>query len=245
LTILKNDLLKEIQNPAYKGALKQYAGDSAAINAIDDGFNEGLSMEPEIIAKTLAGMSKAESELWRMGFARSVVNRLRDTGRAGADRAEALYSPKYLTRIRAAFKDVPSGRKFLQQLALERRMSRTREAVRGNSTTASQLAEGQEAAAESETIRQNVSLAGSFGRGDILGGFLNLVSRAKNTATGMRPEVADRIIELLTSKDPAVVRQAQALVQAELNKIAKGAKRPGQIEKAVIGGGLAAIGLRN
>ena len=41
-----------IENPIYKRALQQYSGDSAAVNAIDEGFGEGLSLEPELIGKT-------------------------------------------------------------------------------------------------------------------------------------------------------------------------------------------------
>ena len=170
--MLKSHLLDAIENPIYKRALKQYSGDSAAVNAIGEGFEEGLSMEPELIGKTLANLSTSEADLWRMGLARRVVNQLRDTGRAGTNRAEILHSPKFMDRLKAAFSDTQSGRDFIRKIELERRMFRTRQAVEGNSTTAQQLAEGMEAGVEAEGFRQNASLAGNLIKGDVGSAFL-------------------------------------------------------------------------
>lgn len=241
LTILKKDLLGAIDNPTYKGALKQYAGDSASVNALQDGFDEGLSMEPELISKTLAGMSNTEAELWRLGFARRVVNQLRDSGRSGANRAEILHAPKFMDRMKAAFSDSRTGREFMQKLNLERRMFRTRQAVEGNSTTAQQLAEGQEAGVEAEAIRQNTSLAGSIFKGDLGSAFLNLISRAKNSATGLRPEVADEIVRLLTTKSPGDMLKARSLITRETNKLNSRQATPGKISQGVGLGGFGAI----
>jgi GH24 family phage-related lysozyme (muramidase) len=241
LTILKRDLLNAIRNPEYKTALKQYAGDSAAVNALDEGFEDFLKSEPEMITKRLTDMSPGEADLARLGLARKVVNQLRDSGRAGTDRADILYSPKYLDRIRAAFKDVPSGREFMRKLMLERRMSRTRQSLVGNSSTASQLAEGGEAGAEAENIRHAADLGGKLVRGDMIGALVSWVGRAKNMATGLRPEVADEIIRMLTSKDPAKVRQAQQLVEKEVAKLTKRQGMPKRVEQGVTLMGLGAI----
>lgn len=241
LTILKKDLLGAIQNPAYKKALNQYAGDSAAVNAIDEGFENGLTMEPEAIETTLKGLSQAEADLWRLGFARKIVNQLRDTGRAGTNRAEILYSPKYLDRMRAAFKDSPTGKNFMQKLNMERRMSRTKAAAEGNSTTAQQLAEGMEAGVEAENIRQAADLGGKLARGDLIGALVSWVGRAKNLATGLRPEVADQIIRMLTSKDPATVSRAQKLVEQEIVKLQRRQGAPKRVEQGVTTLGLGSI----
>jgi hypothetical protein len=179
--------------------------------------------------------------LWRMGFARAIVNKLRDTGRAGSNRAEILFSPKYMDRMNVAFRGNKSAREFQKKLMLERRMARTRQAVEGNSTTAQQLAEGAEAGVEAQQVRDNVNFAGSVAKGDVVGAFLNVIGRARNAMTGMRPEVADQIIKMLTSRDPDVVRRAQTLVQKELDKINRRGGRPRAIENVVTGAGLASI----
>jgi hypothetical protein len=241
LTILKKDLLGAIKNPLYKRALNQYAGDSAAVNAIDDGFENGLSMEPDAIGETLRALSKSEADLWRLGLARKVVNQLRDTGRAGTNRAEILNSPKYLDRLRAAFKDSPTGKDFMRKLALERKMVQTREAVRGNSTSAKQLAEGMEAGVEAENVRDAIDMTTQLASGNYFGAALKWLNRAKNTATGLRPEVADQIIKMLTSKDPAMVARAQQLVQREIAKLTRRQGTAGRVEQGVNVSGFGAI----
>jgi hypothetical protein len=242
LTILKKDLLDAIQNPLYKRALKQYSGDSAAVNAIDEGFEEGLTMEPEAIAKTLQGMSKTDADLWRLGLARKIVNQLRDSGgRQGTNRAEILFSPKYLDRMRAAFKDSATGKDFMRKLALERKMVQTRDAVRGNSTSAKQLAEGMEAGVEADNIRDALDMGSKLASGNYMGALVSWLGRAKNMATGLRPEVADQIIRMLTSKDPQTIRRAQQLVQAEIAKLTRRQGTAGRVEQGVTTLSLGAI----
>lgn len=241
LTILKQDFMRAIQNPAYKRALNQYAGDSAAVNAIDDGFEAGIKMEPDAIAQTLKGMTQAEADLWRLGFARKIVNQLRDSGRAGTNRAEILYSPKYLDRMRAAFKDTATGKDFMRKLNLERQMFRTKNAVEGNSTTAAQLAEGMEAGVEAENIRSAADIGQKLLSGNLSGALISWIGRAKNAATGLRPEVADQIIRMLTSKDPATVSRAQALVLREMNKLSRQQGAPQRVERGVTTLGLGSI----
>lgn len=227
LTILKKDLLAAMDNPQYRAALKQYAGDSAMVNALDEGFEEGMKMAPEKIQATLTGLSPSEARLWRMGFSRAIADTLRDTGRQGANRAELLASPKLLSRVQAAIPDQDARRELLQSIQLERRMARTRNAVQGNSTTARQLAEGQEAGVEAQDAQDIMRAAGQLSRGDFLGAAVAYLGRAKNYATGLRPEVADEIIRLLTAKTPKSIRAAKALIDQQAIKLNR---RKGAIE---------------
>ncbi len=220
LSILKSDLVKAIDNPPYKAALNKYAGDSALVNAIDDGFENFLKMDPQEIRSTLGNLSPSEARLWRIGAARSVADKLRDVGRTGTNRADILSSPKFMTRLEAAIPDTQSRRLLLQKVRLENRMARTRNAVQGNSSTASQLAEGQEAAADAETAQNIVRAAKGVASGNILEAAVSFIGRAKNTATGLRPEVADQIIRLLTARDPAKIMRAKALIDRQADRIA-------------------------
>lgn len=221
LSIFKNDLLAAIQNQPYKDALRQYAGDSALVNALDEGAEEGLKMEPEMIRKALASLSPGEADLWRLGFARSVVNRLRDAGRTGTNRADILASPKFMERIAAA---IPSGskrREFMQAIRLEQRMAQTRNAVTGNSKTYQRMVQGQEAGAEAESAATALQIGRQVATGGFTEAAISFLGRAKNTATGLRPEVADQLIRMLTSRDPQNIRRAQALIAQQTSAIAR------------------------
>lgn len=224
LTILKKDLMAAIQNQPYKSALARYSGDSAMVNALDDGFDEGLKMDPEKIKSTLAALSPSEQKLWRLGFSRSISDALRDVGRTGTNRADILAAPKYIQRLEAAIPDKAMRRDLLQAIKLEQRMARTRNAVQGNSTTARQLAEGAEAGAEAQDAKDMLSTLKQAGSGNFLGAAISYLGRAKNMMTGLRPEVADEIIKLLTARTPAAMTKARVLIarQAAIAQRTKG-----------------------
>ncbi len=241
LTMLKHEYLNAIQNPAYKKALNQFAGDSALMNAIDDGFENALTMEPEAIVKTLKGLSQTEADLWRMGFARRVVNQLRDAGRTGTNRADILSSPRYLDRLRAAFKDDKSGKDFLRALSMENRQYAVRNAVQGNSSTAAQLAEGMEGGVEADNIREAADIGMKLARGNFVDAAVSWLGRAKNYATGLRPEVADEIIKLFTSRDPAKIKRAQRLMEIEIQKLTKRQGTAGRVGQGVNAAGFMAL----
>src|SRR6185295_9252975 len=224
LTILKKDLVSAIDNQPYKAALSRYSGDSAMVNALDNGFEDGLKMDPELIKSTLNALSPSEQKLWRLGFARSISDTLRDAGRTGTNRADILAAPKYIQRLEAAIPDKAMRRDLLQAIKLEQRMARTRAAVQGNSTTARQLAEGQEAGAEAQDAKDLLTGLKQAGSGNIIQAAITFLGRAKNTMTGLRPEVADEIIRLLTAKTPAAMTRARMLInrQAQILQRTKG-----------------------
>lgn len=228
LTILKKDLMAAIDNSPYKAALARYSGDSAMVNALDDGFENGLKMDPELIKSTLAALSPSEQRLWRLGFSRSISDALRDAGRTGTNRADILSAPKYMQRLMAAVPDKAARRDLIQAIQLEQRMSRTRNAVQGNSTTAKQLAEGQEAGAEAQDAKDMLTALKQAGSGNFIQAAISYLGRAKNTMTGLRPEVADEIIKLLTARTPAALAKARILINTQA-KIAQRTKGRSQL----------------
>lgn len=206
LTILKKDLVGAIQNPAYKAALKQYAGDSAMVNALEDGFENGLKMPAPEIIKTLHGMSPGEQDLWRLGQARAVVDRLAK-GNFTRDRVKTIDSPEFMGRIRASFPNLSDFREFQRALARENAFTRTRAAAQGNSTTAGQIAAGEDAANEADVASGTLQAL----RGDWLG----VAQRLGKRFTGMNPKSAAEVLRILRSPD-ATAKVAQADLRREL-----------------------------
>jgi hypothetical protein len=213
LTILKKDLLSAMDNQPYKQALSQYAGDSAMANALDDGFENGLKLDPEMIRKTLSNLSNAEQELWRLGFSRSISDMLRDTGRNGTNRADILMSPKIMQRINAASPDAASRRELMQKVKLEQRMYRTRNTVTGNSKTARFLAQSDEAGVDAQNAQDIIGAGKDVLQGNVVGAAIKFLGRAKNRASGLSPAVADEVIRLLTTRKPADLIAAQRLIK--------------------------------
>lgn len=209
LTKLKQDLMSAIENPAYKRALKTYAGDSALKNALDDGYAAFNKMQPEEIAKTIRGLGKDESDLFRMGVARAIYEKLAQ-GNIGRNRAEILKQPVIANKLKAIFPDQAARNKFIKALDLEERMFRTRSKVTGGSPTASRQTELQDAGFDPADMADTVQAVGQAARGDMLGLALRAMMRSKNRMTGLTPEVSDEIIRLLTSNDVSAIERQMA-----------------------------------
>lgn len=222
---LKRTFDRSIQNPNFHTAVKAYADDSAAGNALELGRDKGMKLEPEEIQKTLADLDPGDRDMWRLGFARDVVERLRDSGRTGTNRADVIDSPKFMERLIAAFPDKAARQTFVRNLRLEQRMARTRNAVQGNSSTQSQQIEGQEAAQEAEHI---IDTTFKVATGNWSGALMGYLTRAKNAFTGLTPKTANEIVRLLGTQKPAEVARARALIEmAESKAKAAGARNRG------------------
>lgn len=204
LTILKRDLMRAIDNPTYRRALDAYAGDSALIGAAEDGFERALTMHTEEIRQTIAGLTtEAEREMWRLGAARALAGKVRQ-GNVTRDRTEGVFSsPDMQMRLRAIMPNQRAFREFQRSLVLEAKMADTRKAVQGNSTTAKQLAQADEAG---QPMRMAVGAAqAATGRFEPA---LNLLGRTAQRFSGITPSTANEIISAAMERDPVAVRRA-------------------------------------
>ena len=215
LQILKNDLLRSIDNVSYRTALDNFAGESALMNAAEDGFENALKMHVEEIGPMLRRMSAGEQEMWRLGASRALAGRLRQ-GNVLRDRTENVFSsPDMQLRMRSIFPDGRSRREFQRALTQEARMADTRKAVQGNSTTAKQLAQGQEAGQEVAAVSAVANAA--TGRFEPL---MKWLGRQANNFTGLTPASANAII------DAAMTQSGNQVPQALREALARAARVP-------------------
>lgn len=192
LTILKRDLLAAVDNPAYRQALDNFAGESALTNAAEDGFENALRMHTEEIAPNLHRMTAGEQEMWRLGAARALAGRLRQ-GNVTRDRTENLFSsPDMQRRLEAIFPDRNSRREFQRTLVQEARMADTRKAVQGGSKTSQNLTTADEAGAPGRAV----TAAGQIARGNVLDPVMTALGRAGNRFSGITPGSANAMLEI-------------------------------------------------
>jgi len=207
LVQLKNEMKGHIDthNKAFGQALRQYGDESGLINAAEDGFDGALKLAPEEIRKTIAKLSREEADMYRVGAARAIVDKVRQ-GNVTRDRTENVFgSPDMQMRLRAIMPDVKTYRKFQRSLVMEAKMADTRKAVQGNSTTAKQLAQADEAG---QAMRPAVAAAqAATGRLEPL---LNYLGRQAQRFSGITPSTADAIIRAAMEKNPSAVRTALA-----------------------------------
>ncbi len=191
LVQLKNEFKGHIErhNKAFGQALRQYGDESVLINAAEEGFEKAFREAPEAIRKTLAGMGRGEQEMYRLGFARALVDRVRQ-GNVTRDRTENIFStPDIELRLKSIFPEQKARREFQRRLVLEAKMADSRKAVQGNSTTAKQLTQAEEAA---NPVRATMAVGQAMtGR---LAPVIDWMTRQAARFTGMTPEVANSVI---------------------------------------------------
>lgn len=235
LVALKREFLGNIDrhNKAFGAALTKYGDDSSLISAAEDGFEKALKTPVEEIRKTIAGLkSNAEKEMFRVGAARAIMDRIRQ-GNVTRDRTENLFSsPDMQMRLRAIMPDQQSYREFQRSLVLEAKMADTRKAVQGNSTTAKQLAQADEAG---QPMRMAVGAAqAATGR---LEPALNLLGRTAQRFSGITPSTANAIIAAAMERDPARVQNA---LSAAMRRAGNEPAARAQLAQELLSGGTSA-----
>jgi hypothetical protein len=232
LVSLKRDLMDAIDNPDYKKALQSYAGPSALKRAAEDGFEEALKLPPEDIRKALASLSPTERDLWRQGAARAMTDQIR-RGNFMRDRTKTIFdTPDMRLRLKEVFPSNKDRGEFLRTVANERRKVATRAAAQGNSTTAKQLTQAQEAGKQARTAADAAAaLTGNSGA------IMRTLERGANFASGITPAVAAEILDLSMSKagGRAFGQSSQAIQNAFARAQARMA-RQGQATNALLPG---------
>jgi hypothetical protein len=213
LAKMKGDLVDAIPNPQYKAALKAYSGDAALMNAAEDGLEQALKLPTEEIRKTLTKLgSDAEREMWRLGASRAIAGKVRQ-GNVMRDRTESIFgSPDMQLRLKDIFPDNASRRQFQKVLVLEAKMSDTRKAVQGNSTTAKQLTHADEAGQAMRSAGASAKMA--TGR---LEPVLHFLGRQVQRFSGMTPAVANAVVKAAMQKhgSSSITAWEKAVARAE------------------------------
>lgn len=209
---LKNDLLAELDriNPYYKPAREAWGG----IKQLDDALEFGrkaLTMTGEQIKRATAKYNAGQKMSMRIGAAEALR---KDIDRAGFTNNAVLNimnSRQRYGALRSLFDNSSQFAEFRRTLLSEARKRKTYDAVRGNSTTAAQLADMAEAGGTNELATFGLHTATS----GPVSATLNWVGSRLRRLGGLTPQVADQIARRLMTTNPA---QAQALV-AQLQKI--------------------------
>lgn len=195
-------------SPNYRKARGIYSTTYEMEDALEVGKNV-FRMQADAVRSSLSGMTPAEREMVQLGAARAIQERIA-TVRDGRDVVKAVFgTPAIRNTMRAMFQNDQAFRKFQGTLMRETMMRRTGDAAKGNSTTAMQLGENADL------------VAGAVGR-DVLEQLLEghpwraaatAVRQAIKGEEGISEAVADKMAEMLLSRDPTKIRNAIKLLK--------------------------------
>lgn len=212
LTNLKNRMLAEVDkfNPDYKQARSIFGG----IAQIDDAMEMGrdaFSMSPEALRRAVKDLSPAQKAAARIGAAERMRDQIDKTGWTNNAVLKIFNNRQSVANLRTLFDNNEQFAEFRRAIFNEAKKRSTYDAVRGNSTTASQLADMMEAGGLSDQVGTIETLA----RSGPVSATLQWVGSRLKALGGLTPKTADEIAKRLMATSPEQMRQ----VVSELKRI--------------------------
>lgn len=205
---LKQALVSELdaQNPVYAQARKVWSSGQEADQAIEVGRNV-FDMGAKRFKQAMDAMSPQQRELARLGVAEKLRERIDNAGMTHNALLKFFSTREQYNSIRAAFPDDQSFAKFRTAMFNEARMRKTYQAVTGNSTTARQLADLNEAQSPAGTALMEAGLgAATGGTAGMMTSLINTMRGGLSRLGGFTPDVAAKTVDILLSRNPEAVR---------------------------------------
>lgn len=241
LVDLKNKMLAELDmhNPAYAAARAASADGFVLDRAIETG-RKAMTMEPAALRRAVAGMTPPEKEAVRVGAAEALRKRIDDAGYTHDAVLKIWGNRRDVANLATLFDDEKQFSAFRRQVFAEMRKRATYNAVRGNSTTAAQMADMMDAGGLNETVGALQTAA----TGRPGAAVLQYIGSRMRMLGGLTPEVADRISQRLMATNPQALQEiVTGLQQIERAQISADAKRAAiealLVRAGAIGGGTA------
>ncbi|MFT2211510.1 hypothetical protein ACLJYM_06445 [Rhizobium giardinii] len=214
---LKNRMLEEIDavNPAYKAARKAWGGQQSIDDALEFG-RDAMKQSPEAVRRQLAKYGPAEKEAARAGAAEWIRNAIDQRNFTQNAILKFFSNRQQYKNLRSLFDNDEQFKTFRQAVFAEAKKRSTYEAVKGNSTTAAQLADMMETGG----LQEGFNAAKTAATSGPVAAILQWVGSRLRMLGGFTPEVADSIAQKLMASSPDKVRQvAQELSRLESAKM--------------------------
>lgn len=213
LTSLKNRMLSEIDqvNPAYKAARQAWGGQQSLDNALEFG-RKAMTQSPESVRRAINGMGPAEKEAARAGGAEWVRNAIDQRNFTQNAILKFFSNRQQVANLRSLFDNNEQFATFRRTIFAEAKKRATYEAVKGNSTTARQMAD----LFETGGMQEGFNAAKTAATQGVIPAALQWVGSRLKMLGGLTPEVADQISRRLMTTNPQnVQRITQELAQLE------------------------------
>lgn len=210
---VRDDLLDILDSavPAYREA-RRIAGETIKWDEALEFGRKALNMDSRVLRSKLATMTNDELEMARVGIAEAIRKRVDDAGFTHNALLKIFSSREQIRRLKPFFRRAEDWTAFRKAMFEEAKKRRSYDVLRGNSTTARQLAD----MAEAGTLSGHVQAGAAAANRGLTAGVLNAVAQGIRRLGGTTPETADQMATLLATRDPAKVREiAQMLSRLE------------------------------
>lgn len=240
---MQERLLNEMDtatNGTYKAARDNFAGNSATLNALENGKNIlQRTVTAEDITDQLASLAnQSEREFYRAGAAQALRDTVARVGRTGNAAAKFLNRGDMQEKLRALFENQKDYADFMARMLGRSRQHRTYSELQGSPTAArmeagDDLAVGVTGGAEPQNILKAAAIGGR--QGFVRAAFDRLND---GSVRYLSEKVRTRLAEMLTATDPQKVREAAQLIEMAARMAQAGQKRASALRVGGIQGGI-------
>lgn len=208
---LQERMFREVRgaNTPYDQALQIWRGGHSLENAVNAG-REVLSQSPEATRRAMANLSEAERQAYRIGIATDIRDKIGGGNITHNALLKFFSSKDQIESLREAFETPAQFRAFREAMFSEAGKRQTYNVVKGNSTSAKQLAD----MADAGGLQEGVEFVQGAATSGITATTLRWIGSHLKMLGGFAPEVADQVQRRLLTADPEAVRQIAAELAA-------------------------------
>jgi len=196
-------------NPDYADYLDAYKGSSEMIDALEQGrgFDK---LDPEEITKLQSGHSEAAQELYRVGAARNLLDKIRNTRDGAAAAKRILNSDESRAQLAATGVTPANMSRLNTAVDQERALSLLNDELKGSQTDARRLA-AEDAASHGVPFSGGISAGGGYG-------WLGLAPLAKAIINRSLPArnaaINEQLLPRMLERNPKALKSILAELEA-------------------------------
>lgn len=203
-------------SPDYAVARANFAGHSQAMDALEAGKNV-FKMAPDEIKDTLTTMKPGDKQMFRVGLAQAMRDRIDNVAEGRDASLAAMRTPAMANQLAEAFDSPEDFDRFQRVAQAEHQFALTRNATTKGSQTAGRMSDQ-----DSDLLPH----LGAIARGDHASGIVGLTRAGLSHMAGPDPNMT-ALGRLLASQDPRVIQNAltapgPGLVRRSLGVVGKG-----------------------
>lgn len=192
----------------YQQARQKYSGDLETLDALHMGMDDFHKLDHEEVSKLVSGMSDNEKQAFTTGVVRNLLGNIWSKKGPSNVAKDLIGSPEMQSKLRALFPNDGQFNLFKAALTRESQLFEQSNRILGGSATAmrNQMRQDlEEAPALSSAVAESL-------QGNAWGALTNLAGRMMRS-TQMSEETADKLADMLMSKDPHEVAGVVKLLE--------------------------------
>jgi len=191
------DILEKA-SPTYKQANKLFAGESALLNAQEEGLNFGKLRNGEEVKRFISGLSDGEKETYKIGVKDYLMDKAMKTGDANSSARKIFSQPLERKKIEAVFNNKKEFLDFAKRMNDEIRVFDTKQRIVGGSRTDFNI---QESAELLDKVVKGAISPKTFGISNVI---LTATDAIKKRYYGLNEQTAKELARIIVNPQKSV-----------------------------------------